>query len=78
MISRILSTPIAAPRGAIPSGRPRRIAQEVLSAILPGPARDRLAGGEVLAITTGQQPALFTGPLYTVYKAMSAIALAWK
>jgi uncharacterized protein YllA (UPF0747 family) len=76
MISRILSTPIAAPRGAIPSGRPRRIAQEVLSAILPGPARDRLAGGEVLAITTGQQPALFTGPLYTIYKAMSAIALA--
>lgn len=76
MISRILSTPIAAPRGAIPSGRPRRVAPDVLSAILPGPARDRLAGGDVLAITTGQQPALFTGPLYTVYKAMSAIALA--
>jgi uncharacterized protein YllA (UPF0747 family) len=76
MISRILSTPIAASRGAIPSVPPRRIAPEVLAAILPGPARDRLASGDVLAVTTGQQPALFTGPLYTVYKAMSAIALA--
>jgi uncharacterized protein YllA (UPF0747 family) len=44
--------------------------------VLPGPGRDRLAGGEVLVVTTGQQPALFAGPLYTVYKALSAIALA--
>lgn len=76
MISRILTTPIPAPRGPIPAGKPRRIHSDVLAAILPGPGRERLGGGEVLTITTGQQPALFTGPLYTVYKAMSAIALA--
>lgn len=49
---------------------------EILEAVLPGPGRNRLASGEVLVVTTGQQPAVFTGPLYTVYKALSAIALA--
>ena len=37
---------------------------------------ERLAGGSVLCVTTGQQPGLFLGPLYTVYKAMTALALA--
>jgi bacillithiol biosynthesis cysteine-adding enzyme BshC len=35
-----------------------------------------LAAGEALCVTTGQQPGLFLGPLYTVYKAMSALVLA--
>src|SRR2546422_4041692 len=65
------------PRGpAGPAIPPRRVAPDVVAAALPGPARDRLAAGEVLVVTTGQQPGLFTGPLYTVYKALSAIALA--
>lgn len=37
---------------------------------------DRLFGGEVLCVTSGQQPGLLTGPLFTVYKALTAVALA--
>ena len=76
MIPRILSTPLPMAAGKLPAGKPRRVHPDVLASVLPGPGRERLAAGEVLAITTGQQPGLFTGPLYTVYKALSAVALA--
>src|SRR5207253_4924552 len=73
---RIVTTPIAPL--VLPESRlaPRRLAPDVVAAALPGPPCDRLAAGNVLVVTTGQQPGLFTGPLYTVYKALSAIALA--
>jgi bacillithiol biosynthesis cysteine-adding enzyme BshC len=44
-----------------------------------GAAADRLElllAGRALCVTTGQQPGLFLGPLFTAYKALTAIALA--
>ncbi|HEX9165101.1 MAG TPA: bacillithiol biosynthesis cysteine-adding enzyme BshC, partial [Gemmatimonadales bacterium] len=39
-------------------------------------ALSRLRRPDALVVTTGQQPGLFTGPLYSVFKALSAAALA--
>ncbi|MGH7644613.1 MAG: bacillithiol biosynthesis protein BshC, partial [Gemmatimonadales bacterium] len=66
VMPRIMPTPIAAPAARPAEVRPRRVAADVLEAVLPGPGRDRLAQGPALVVTTGQQPGLFTGPLYTV------------
>lgn len=37
---------------------------------------EALRGGDALCVTAGQQPGLFLGPLYVIYKAMTAVALA--
>jgi bacillithiol synthase len=54
--------------------------ERLYAAIAPsGRARERLesvAGGRGVVVTTGQQPGLFGGPVYTLSKALSALAFA--
>jgi len=37
---------------------------------------DRLFAAGALCVTTGQQPGILTGPLFTIYKGLTAVALA--
>ena len=74
----ILDTPLGG-SPAVPPPRPGGVDPRLLPAFFPSPIaaiRDKLALGDVLMVTTGQQPGLFTGPLYTIHKALSARALA--
>lgn len=56
----------------------RRRLSDLVRPLSPG-AHDKLdsiVNGNGLFVTTGQQPGLFAGPLYTVYKALTAVQLA--
>jgi bacillithiol biosynthesis cysteine-adding enzyme BshC len=76
---RIVTTPIQAPL-RWPEPREGGVRAELLDAFVcaEGTATtlDRLRNPETLVVTTGQQPGLLTGPLYTIHKALSAVAMA--
>jgi bacillithiol biosynthesis cysteine-adding enzyme BshC len=51
---------------------------DIITATTPA-SRERLQGivdGDGVVVTTGQQPSLFGGPLYTIYKVLTAVKLA--
>jgi bacillithiol biosynthesis cysteine-adding enzyme BshC len=52
------------------------LADAIVASAAKQPALARLAEPGACVVTTGQQPGLFTGPLYTIYKAISTAAVA--
>jgi bacillithiol biosynthesis cysteine-adding enzyme BshC len=72
---RIISQPVS---GTAPALAPREPTGggESADLLIPSAAAERLRLPGALAVTTGQQPGLFGGPMYVIHKALSARALA--
>jgi bacillithiol biosynthesis cysteine-adding enzyme BshC len=79
MSLRFVPTPLV-PAVELPTPREGHFDPALADAIVSAPAREailaRLNESGACVVTTGQQPGLFTGPLYTIHKAVSIAALA--
>src|SRR5262245_39655136 len=75
---RVASFYPSSPAGAVEFPANRRAAiVEALAEINPGSKLlDQLAKPGTVAVVTGQQVALYGGPCYTIYKALTAVHMA--
>lgn len=79
MTLRFVPTPLTSGID-LPTPREGGFDPALADAIVPSPGRitalARLQEPGAFVVTTGQQPGLFTGPLYTIHKALSTAAVA--